>query len=192
MALTEIDRNLIKRCLTRHPGAWKDFVDRYLGLFIHVINHTLHAHSLRGTHEDVDDLSADIFLEILADDFAVLRKFRGKSSLATYLTVIARRVVIRTLMTRRYSEAMGHVLPHRASLAGAQVSKPDQQRVDDREEIQVLLRSLPERDATVVRLFHLDGKSYREIEQLTGLPENSIGAILSRAREQLRARKAVV
>ncbi len=93
MALTEIDRTLLKRCLAEEPGAWKDFVDRFIGLFIHVINHVGHSRSVRLTSDDVDDLCAEVFVALLADDFAILRRFRGKSSLATYLTVIARRVV---------------------------------------------------------------------------------------------------
>jgi RNA polymerase sigma-70 factor (ECF subfamily) len=38
----------------------------------------------------------------------------------------------------------------------------------------------------VVRLFHLEGKSYQEISTAVGMPENSIGPILSRARDKLR------
>lgn len=192
MALTEIDRTLIKRCLARQPGAWKDFVDRYLGLFIHVINHTLHAHSVRGSQDDLDDMCADIFLEILAGDMSALRKFRGKSSLATYLTIIARRVVIRSLMKRRHSEALGHVNAHQDSLVGSQLSVSEVQRIEDREEVEMLMKLLAPRDAEVVKLYHLEGKSYREIADATSLPENSIGSILSRARDQLRNRNVGV
>jgi RNA polymerase sigma-70 factor (ECF subfamily) len=35
-------------------------------------------------------------------------------------------------------------------------------------------------------MYHLEGKSYREISQALGLPENSIGPTLHRAREKLR------
>lgn len=192
MALTEIDRNLIKRCLVREPGAWRDFVDRFMGLFIHVIHHTLHAHSVRGKQDDIDDFCSEIFLEILADDLAVLRRFRGKSSLATYLTVIARRVIIRQLTRRRHSEALGHVEAHQEALSRAQVSSSHIQRIDDREEIESLMRTLSERDAAVIRQYHLEGKTYREIHDETGLSENSIGSILSRARDSLRDKNVEV
>ena len=33
MALSEIDRNLLARCLAKNAEAWKDFVDRFLGCF---------------------------------------------------------------------------------------------------------------------------------------------------------------
>ena len=37
MALTPVDRALLQRCLTRQPGAWNDFVDRFLGLIYRLV-----------------------------------------------------------------------------------------------------------------------------------------------------------
>src|SRR5262245_4374492 len=45
VALTPVDRDLLRRCLDHQPGAWNDFVDRYLGLIYHVIHHTAHSRS---------------------------------------------------------------------------------------------------------------------------------------------------
>lgn len=193
VALTEIDRTLLKRCLAEEPGAWKDFVDRFLGLFIHVVQHSGHVRSVRLSAEDVDDLCAEIFVTLLADHYAVLRNFRGASSLATYLTVIARRVVVREINRRRLSEALGHVDAHSTSLDQAQAShvqyQRDQQRIEDQEEIHLLLDGLPLPDAEIVRQFHIEGRSYREISSSLNIPENSIGPALSRAREKLREKE---
>ena len=49
-----------------------------------------------------------------------------------------------------------------------------------------MLGGLQGTEALVVRMFHLEGKSYQEISTLVGMPENSIGPILSRARDKLR------
>jgi DNA-directed RNA polymerase specialized sigma24 family protein len=100
VALTHLDRDLLKRCLNRHSGAWNDFVDRYLGLVYHVVHHTAHLRSTPLRPEDVEDLSAEVMLQIVANDYAVLRQFRGASSLATYLTVIARRICVQELARR--------------------------------------------------------------------------------------------
>jgi len=183
VALTDLDRNLLKQCLNQTPGAWQDLVDRFIGLFVHVINHTAHARSVVVGPADVDDLCSEIFLALLKNNFAVLRKFRGESSLATYLTVVARRVVVREIVRRRRSEALGHVDAHQASIDAA---GSDMQRIEDAEEAEQMLRGLPRRDAAVVRLFHLEGKSYREISGSLRIPENTVGPTLSRARERLR------
>ncbi len=183
MALTDLDRNLISRCLEQEPGAWKDFVDRYVGLFVHVIQHTAHARSVPLGAEDVDDLCSDVLIEILHQDYAVLRHFRGESSLATYLTVVARRVVVREMIQRRMSEALGHVRAHQESVdsSGAELD-----RIESRELVQQMLDGLPETEATAVRMFHLEGCSYREIGQKLKIPENSIGPLLTRVRDKLR------
>lgn len=190
MALTEIDRTLLKRCLSQEPGAWKDFVDRFIGLFVHVINHTAHARSVPLTADDVEDLCADVFTTLLSNNYAALRQFRGKSSLATYLTVIARRIVVKELSQRRLSEALGHVQAHGSSIQAAQAIQAETKRIEDRDEVARLLRDLPPRDADIIRQFHLEGKSYHEISASLGIPENSIGPTLNRARERLRQGQA--
>jgi RNA polymerase sigma-70 factor (ECF subfamily) len=187
VALTEIDRNLLKRCLSKEPGAWKDFVDRFIGLFVHVIHHTAHARSVRLGPQDVDDLCAEVFLALLADDFAILRRFRGKSSLATYLTVISRRIVVREMSDRRLVEAANYTGAHAA--AAVEAKAPEAQRIEDREEVQRLLEDLADTDAEVVRQFHLEGRTYREISNHLGIPENTIGPMLSRARDRMRRRQ---
>jgi RNA polymerase sigma-70 factor (ECF subfamily) len=189
VALTEIDRSLLKRCLAREPGAWKDFVDRFIGLFVHVIQHTAHVRSVKVTSHDVDDLCADVFVALLADDFAVLRRFRAKSSLATYLTVVARRVVVREMARKRMAEALGHVNSQTQGALESPSRTIEHQRIDDREEVERLLEDLVAADAEVVKQFHLQGKSYREISSHLGIPENSIGPTLSRARDRMRRRQ---
>lgn len=189
MALTEIDRDLLKRCLAEEPGGWKDFVDRFIGLFVHVVNHTAHARSVRVSPEDIDDLCAEVFLALLANRFAILRQFRGDCSLATYLTVVARRVIAREMAKRRMAEALGHVPAHQAALDYAQAERRDLQRIENREEVQQMLEGLAETEAQIVRQFHIEGRSYREISNGLGVPENSIGPTLTRARAKLRSRE---
>lgn len=185
MALTEIDRDLLERCLAEEPGGWRDFVDRFIGLFIHVINHTAHARSARLAPDDIDDLCAEVFLALVANKYAVLRQFRGQSSLATYLTVVARRVIVREMARRRMAEAMGHVTAHQSSVDRAQHDR-QQQRIEDREEVRQMLEGLADTEAQIVRQFHIEGRSYREISSGLGVPENSIGPTLTRARSKLR------
>ena len=52
MALTALDRSLVQRCLNREYGAWNDFVDRFLGLIYHVVQHTAYLRSMPLRPED--------------------------------------------------------------------------------------------------------------------------------------------
>jgi len=186
VALLEIDRSLLDRCLSRKARAWEDFVDRFMGLVVHVINHTAQCRSINLSAADREDLAAEVFLAIIDNDMAVLRHFRGRSSLATYLTVIARRVVVRKLVEGRLNVPLGDMVAQ----AESEEDTPEQ-RIGDSEEVCRLLGQLQGSEATVVRMYHLEGKTYQEISRSIGLPENSVGPMLSRARAKLRRRAGV-
>ena len=189
MALSEIDRNLLERCLARKPRSWEDFVDRFLGLVFHVIDHTAQCRSVRLTVDDRDDLAAETFLAFVKDDFSVLRRFRGGSSLATYLTVVARRVVVREMLKRNGAARLRESSDMATEPAAEEESDPSH-TLDDRDQVERLLAGLNGPEAQIVRMFHLDGRSYQEISSATGLPENSIGPTLSRARLKMRGASA--
>ena len=190
MALSSADRQLVQRCLIHEPGAWNDFVDRYLGLIYHVIHFTAHLRSVRLRPEDVEDAAAEILLQLVANNYAVFRQFEGRSSLATYLTVIARRICVR-LLAERAAAAKTMSLGNGHDVA--QVAQPEsvprvEHGLETLEEVQLLLAKLPRRTRQVVQLFFLEGRKYEEISTELGIPINTIGPILSRAKQVLRQR----
>jgi RNA polymerase sigma-70 factor (ECF subfamily) len=178
------DRDLIRRCLHHEPGAWNDFVDRFLGLVYHVVQHTADMRSYPLKPEDKEDIAAQVLLQIVENDYAALKQFRGKSSLAAYLTVIARRTCVQQIARRAAAQDALRV-------PTAQVVEPEEPQrpkagLETLEEVGKLLKKLPSRERTVVRLFYLEGRSYEEISTELNIPVNSVGAILSRARKKLR------
>jgi RNA polymerase sigma-70 factor (ECF subfamily) len=183
VALSDFDRRLLQRCLAREPKSWEDFVDRFLGLVVHVVNHTAASRSLNLAEQDREDLTSEVFLSICQADFRVLRAFRGESSLATYLTALSRRVIVRHLQRRRAVPPPSDRVQSALSL-----DLNPEQRIADAEEVERLLAGLHGSEAEVVRLYHLEGKTYREISDRVGMPENSIGPTLSRARSKMRMR----
>lgn len=186
MALTPVDRDLLSRCLKKQPGAWNDFVDRFLSLIYHVIHSTAHLRSARLQSEDVEDIASEILLQVIADDYKVLRQFKGNANFSTYLTVIARRICVHELARRQaVKEAVRNGLSRPARVEdddSAAVLKS----IEKLEEVDRLVRKLSGREREIVRLFYLEGRSYEEISIETGEPVNTIGSILSRARERLR------
>jgi RNA polymerase sigma-70 factor (ECF subfamily) len=183
---TTMDRELLRRCLSREPGSWNDFVDRFLSLIYHVIGYTAHLRSVRLGPEDVEDIAAEVLLKIVANDYRVLREFRGHASLATYLTVVSRRIAVHELARRQQKLA--------AERAGAQAAAAEehddapaaQKGIERLEEVERLLRRLSGREREIVRLYYLEGRTYEEISIETDVPVNTIGAVLSRARKKLR------
>ncbi|AWM41503.1 putative RNA polymerase sigma factor FecI [Gemmata obscuriglobus] len=184
---TAVDRDLLKRCLNRDPGSWNDFVDRFLSLIYHTIGYTAHLRSARVGPEDVEDIAAEVLLQIVANNFKVLREFRKQSSLATYLTVITRRTCIHELVRRqKVKDAI------RRGESRLPEPEPDdapvaQKGMESLEEVEKLLNRLSGPEREIVRLYYLEGRTYEEISTETDVPVNTIGAVLSRARKKLRA-----
>jgi RNA polymerase sigma-70 factor (ECF subfamily) len=162
-------------------------VDRFLGLIYHVIHHTAHLRSTPLKPEDVEDLAAEVLLQIVDNNYAILRQFKGQASLATYLTVISRRICVQELARRM---AAREVQPRAGAHAHREPEPEEPPRaqvgLETLEEVARLLGKLPSRERKVVRLHYLEGRTYEEISTQLNIPINSIGPILSRARKRLR------
>lgn len=157
-----------------------------MGLIVHVVGHSAQARSIRLTPEDRDDLCGEVFLNVIQDDFAVLRHFRGQSSLATYLTVVARRIVVKRMLGWKTTAPLDAGAGDAAANSLSDSQPQPAERLGNRDEVQRLLSMLEGTEAQVVRMYHLEGKSYNEIGAAVGMSENSIGPILSRARSKMR------
>ena len=181
----DTDRTLIERCLGHEPGAWNDFVDKYVGLLYHVVRYTAHLRSVVLRPEDVEDVVSEIFVKIIANRYAILQQFEGRSTLATYLTVIARRICIHELHRR---QTTGQPIADGRKVAEVEARPTVEPGLDSLEQVHQLLTRLPKPAREVVRLFYLEGRSYEEISTRLHIPVNSIGPILSRAKQLLRKR----
>jgi RNA polymerase sigma-70 factor (ECF subfamily) len=186
VSLLPVDKELLQRCLTKQPGSWNDFVDRFLSLIYHVVQHTAYLRSVKLTPEDMEDIAAEILLQIVADDYKLLRQFRGQANLSTYLTVIARRICVHELNRRqavrdaiRRGDVKAPAEPVEDNIAATK-------SLESLEEVERLLRKLKGPEREIVRLFYLEGRTYEEISTETNVPVNTIGSVLSRARKKLR------
>lgn len=194
MALTAVDRTILQRLLAHESGSWNNFVDRFLGLVYHTIHYTAHLRSNPLTPEMVEDIAQEILTQLAANDYALIRQFRSKSSLATYLTVICRRICVRELVKRLGTTRkplpsdykIGH--EHAPKEVAADEEPPSGARIglEQLDNVQKLLRKLPSREREVVRLFYLEGRQYEEISIELNIPVKEIGPILKAARKLLR------
>jgi RNA polymerase sigma-70 factor (ECF subfamily) len=193
------DRQLVEACLAAGTDSqgWDAFVRQFSGLVAHVVARTGERLQLSLAEADRDDLVADVFFEVLRNDAAVLKGFAGRSSLAAYLTVIARRVAGKRLRERRRdprdkglgaTPSVDLLSDQTPTISGSSVDRNqvDRNRIDDRDQVAALLESLDADEAKIVRMFHIEERSYGEISRLLGVPLGSVGPVLSRARAKLR------
>jgi RNA polymerase sigma-70 factor (ECF subfamily) len=78
-----------------------------------------------------------------------------------------------------------------AEQAMADTSSDAERRMTNHEEVERLLAHLEGPESHVVRMYHLEGKTYQEISRITGMPTNSVGPMLSRIRSRLRGQSRV-
>ena len=117
---------------------------------------------------------------------AALRNFRGRSSFATYLAVIVRRIVVRRMTEQRFLNALGHVNAHKAAVEHAAADASTGRQLEHREQVEHLLTALPEESQNLLRWIYLDGLNWQEVARRLGRPLNSIGPMLIRIRRMLQ------
>jgi len=179
------ERRLVASCVAGDESAWAEFTDRFSRLFASIATRTANQWRTPLTPADRDDIVAETLLACLRNDAAVLRRFAGRSTLATYLAVVARRITTRMLAARVTTRQLATADTVDVPLDPA-VLHPPSDPVADRDEVTRLLERLDVAEARLVRMHHLEGRSYGEISRLTGMPLGSIGPALSRAKAKMR------
>jgi RNA polymerase sigma-70 factor (ECF subfamily) len=123
----------------------------------------------------------DLFQEIMSNVWNALPKFRGEALPSTWLYRIA---VNTALLYRRKQRPAEPLQDLPDTSVGAH------QNLEDRERLQALRRAiaqLPDQDRLIVTLV-LEGLSYREIAEITGLTVNYVGVKLTRIRQAIEQR----
>ncbi|MDR0869405.1 MAG: hypothetical protein LBN39_01285 [Planctomycetaceae bacterium] len=114
MSVADLDRELLARLLDGQERAWEDFVDRFLGLVLHLIDYTVLKREFRLSIEDRNTLCENVFAALSHDRYALLRRFKERSSLTTYLSVVVRRIIVRFLLNQSFAEQYEYPVPDAA------------------------------------------------------------------------------
>ncbi|HUA58127.1 MAG TPA: RNA polymerase sigma factor [Verrucomicrobiae bacterium] len=129
----------------------------------------------------------DLLQEIALGLWQAIPSFRGDSSERTWLYRIAHNTAISASVSRKRRSSREVELPESAEPRSTS-ELPDRAlvRQEQREAMLAAIRELPAIDRQLIVL-HLEGLSYREIEQIAGMSEGAIATRLSRIRDRLTA-----
>jgi RNA polymerase sigma factor (sigma-70 family) len=127
----------------------------------------------------------DLFQEIALGVWQALPRFRGDSSERTWLYRIAHNIAISTLESRRRRDTRELPMPDSVERMG-RWKDPDRALVvqEQRQAVLAAIQELQPVDKQLIVL-HLEGLSYQEIEEISGLSESAIASRLSRIRDRL-------
>jgi RNA polymerase sigma factor (sigma-70 family) len=140
---------------------------------------------LVNSYEGIPARREDLFQEIALGLWQALPRFRGDSSERTWLYRIAHNIAISGLESRLRREHRELPLTDAAERPGAG-AHPDQALVieEQRQALVAAIRELAPVDKQLIVL-HLEGLSYQEIEEISGLSGSAVASRLSRIRDRL-------
>jgi len=172
------DVELVNALKAGNTNAFRFLVDKYRNLVWHMV--------LRMTNrqEDAEGLSQEIFIRV----FKQIGKFRGDSKLSTWIGSIAYNASVDHVRKNRREVLSAADSISAISLAQSDVS-PLLNNIDRNtmtKLVHSIIEQMPLQYRTVITLFHLEEFSYREIEEITGMPEGTVKSYLSRGREIIK------
>lgn len=171
--------------VTRHRyGDEEAFAEVYAGHERMVYNLALR---LLGDPEEAADLSQEAFLRIYRN----LHRFRGRSSLRTWIYRVALNSCRSRLSRRRKRRVVwSDARPERVEGVPDTRRDPEERALatDVGQRVEVALAHLPAAYREAVVLRDLEGLSYREIAAITGRSVGTVRSRIARGRERLRQR----
>jgi RNA polymerase sigma factor (sigma-70 family) len=172
------DAELINQILNGNENAFRFLVVSNQRLVVHVVGRIV------SQQEDVEDICQEVFMKV----FRKIKKFRGDSRLSTWIATIAYNTSISHMRNKKRKIEMDNnediILAYENSDDG-RVQKI-LEKAEAKKLLLEMIEKLPVNYRTVLTLFHLEEFSYKEIEEITGMPEGTIKSYLSRARKMLK------
>lgn len=173
---------LLQRLVRRESAAWEELVRQYSGLLCSMARRTMSGYGYEAAAQDAEDVVAEVWKNLLDRDCRLIRQSLRRQNFLQMLHVLARNRSVDLIRKRR-----GDNMPLREDIVAELPYEPQEPErpIDLRLPVEAL-RQLAPRERACVALFFLQRKKYREIETITGIPQNSIGPTLNRALAKLR------
>src|SRR5262245_54901662 len=175
---------LVQRCAEGDEAACAQLVSEHQRMVVQL------AMNLLGDRDEALDLSQEVFLRV----FRMIHRFRGQSSLRTWIYRIAvnhARNRHRFWRRRHRADQVSldqHIAAHGEFLSGGE-STPDRMLAQKElaARLQFALEHLPFDQRTAIILREIDGLSYDEIAYSLGVAVGTVKSRLTRARQALRS-----
>jgi len=131
-----------------------------------------------GETKDFSDSASDILLYI----FESIHKYNGKNSFSTWLYTIARNKTIDQIRTKQIQTIdFSEFEPsHPNNPEGIYLEKIEKKR------IKIAIERLSNRNQELIFLHFYEGLTYKEISNITGIPEGTVKYRMSESRKALK------
>ena len=171
----------IERIIAGDHKAFEEFVKQHQRLVSHIVFRII------TNEEDRKDICQDVFLKVHQN----LAGFRNESKLSTWVGRVAYNRCLNHLEKKKVPLYEDHC-PEGAtvdSVIGKSI-QPDEytENQDLAKRLRAEIAELSPQFRAIVSLYHLDEMTYKEIGEITKLPEGTVKSYLFRARKLLKER----
>lgn len=174
------DEALVGVVLSGKKKQYQELVKRYQGKLLVYLRHLI------GLHDESEDLLQNVFIKVYEhlDDFDQTRKF------SSWIYRIAHNEAVNYLKkkSRRRLVAWEDIMSSKDKLDTADEKESVEAlwiRGELRDEVNLALDKLPKKYQEVLILRYYLDKTYTEMADITGRPENTVATLLNRAKKKL-------
>ena len=171
------DRELVDKILNGNKSAFSILIKRYEKMVWFMVSRMV------GDEDDSKDICQEVFIKV----YLKLDNFKFDAKLSTWIATIAYRFTLNYLKKRKkvsYSDVTDDVIIDHSSYDETPLQTMEQ--IEKKDYIHSIVNGLPIQYRTIVTLYHLNEFSYREIADVTGMPDGTVKNYLFRARKILK------
>lgn len=171
------ERKIIARILGGDQSAFIWVVRQYERLVWRMVSR------LVASPQDCADVCQEVFIKVHQH----LHQFKHESKLSTWVARIAFRQAINFCKTRKIPLAFdGQDMLENTTFVDRETPLSLLEKQDAGDLLRQLVAQLPKEYQLVVALFHWEEMSYKEVAEVTGMPEGTVKSYLFRARNLLK------
>ncbi len=165
------EQQLVKQVLSGSDAALKLLIERYERLVVHMVTRVI------DVTMDREEVCQDVFIKV----YEKLSTFNFESKLSTWIATIAYRHAVNFAKKKKMEQVDLDSITFKIGVEENLAEQNDMTNF-----IHSLVDQLPVTYKTVLTLFYLDGFSYPEIVETTGMPEGTVKNYIHRARIKLK------
>jgi len=184
------ERTLVGRCIAGEADGWRELMKKYGALVAHAVRNTFLRVLKQADASLVDDAIQAVWLSLCADGCRRLRGFESKAALSTWLTVLSTRRALDYIRSEMRKGSMRHVHlddEDRDIVKELQMPETEEQySLDEVFGLYEAMDRLPSADKLILKMYYLDGLSYRSIADVLKVAPNTVSSYILRARDKLK------
>jgi RNA polymerase sigma-70 factor (ECF subfamily) len=181
---------LISLALEDDEKAWHKLVSSYTSFIFSVARKVLRRYAFKVAEDDLADIASDVWCNLIEKNRFLLERCRRRDNFLQTLYVLARNRAV-DMLRKTHKECEFNEELHGIG-AEADFSDPlstvanGETLKEFKEPILSAMQNLNEKERTILTLFYMQGRRYKDIAEITGISQNSIGPTLQRALQKLR------